>query len=91
MRGKFEALAREHSDCGSAKKGGDLGLFKRGRCHGAASLGWVMLACCCHMLPGSCLISMGFGIEICKGGVLNSMDAFGLPGCRKPLRKPALP
>lgn len=31
MRGKFEALAREHSDCGSAKKGGDLGLFKRGR------------------------------------------------------------
>ena len=31
MREKFEALAREHSDCGSAKKGGDLGLFKRGR------------------------------------------------------------
>ena len=32
MRSNFEALAREHSDCGSAKKGGDLGLFKRGRC-----------------------------------------------------------
>ncbi|CAK9090827.1 unnamed protein product [Durusdinium trenchii] len=31
MREKFEALAREHSDCGSAKKGGDLGLFGRGR------------------------------------------------------------
>eukprot|EP00438_Fugacium_kawagutii_P010502 Skav232130 [mRNA] locus=scaffold1744:52322:56802:- [translate_table: standard] len=31
MVSKFEALAREHSDCGSAKKGGDLGLFKHGR------------------------------------------------------------
>lgn len=66
MRGKFEALAREHSDFGSAKKGGDLGLFKRGRC-GVPGLGYVGL-----LLPpvhGSCLISMGFGIEICKGGV----------------------
>jgi peptidylprolyl isomerase len=31
LRKKFEALAREHSDCGSAKKGGDLGLFARGK------------------------------------------------------------
>lgn len=27
----FSALAMEHSDCGSAKKGGDLGAFTRGR------------------------------------------------------------
>ncbi|CAJ1363706.1 unnamed protein product [Effrenium voratum] len=31
VRPKFEELAREHSDCGSAKRGGDLGLFARGR------------------------------------------------------------
>jgi cyclophilin family peptidyl-prolyl cis-trans isomerase len=27
----FEGMAKEHSDCGSAKKGGDLGLFGRGK------------------------------------------------------------
>lgn len=31
LKKKFEALAREHSDCGSAKKGGDLGRFGRGK------------------------------------------------------------
>ncbi|CAE8625106.1 unnamed protein product, partial [Polarella glacialis] len=31
VRKKFEALAKEHSDCGSAKKGGDLGRFTRGK------------------------------------------------------------
>eukprot|EP00928_Gymnodinium_smaydae_P079549 TRINITY_DN63451_c0_g1_i1.p2 TRINITY_DN63451_c0_g1~~TRINITY_DN63451_c0_g1_i1.p2 ORF type:complete len:308 (-),score=62.77 TRINITY_DN63451_c0_g1_i1:43-966(-) len=31
LKQKFEALAREHSDCNSAKKGGDLGSFPRGR------------------------------------------------------------
>lgn len=28
---KFRELAKEHSDCGSAKKGGDLGMFAKGR------------------------------------------------------------
>lgn len=28
---KFAELAKKHSDCGSAKKGGDLGLFGRGK------------------------------------------------------------
>lgn len=27
---KFMAIAEEESDCGSAKKGGDLGVFERG-------------------------------------------------------------
>mmetsp|Transcript_116555 Transcript_116555/g.228674 ORF Transcript_116555/g.228674 Transcript_116555/m.228674 type:complete len:309 (+) Transcript_116555:84-1010(+) len=31
MQQKFMELARTHSDCGSAKKGGDLGVFGRGR------------------------------------------------------------
>eukprot|EP00929_Paragymnodinium_shiwhaense_P120416 TRINITY_DN92359_c0_g1_i1.p2 TRINITY_DN92359_c0_g1~~TRINITY_DN92359_c0_g1_i1.p2 ORF type:complete len:311 (+),score=79.20 TRINITY_DN92359_c0_g1_i1:98-1030(+) len=31
MRKMFQAFAREHSDCGSAKKGGDLGMFARGK------------------------------------------------------------
>mmetsp|Transcript_63119 Transcript_63119/g.112174 ORF Transcript_63119/g.112174 Transcript_63119/m.112174 type:complete len:308 (+) Transcript_63119:67-990(+) len=31
LRRKFEALARENSDCGSAKKGGDLGVFGRNK------------------------------------------------------------
>lgn len=31
LRKKFQELAREHSDCGSAKKGGDLGSFPRGK------------------------------------------------------------
>eukprot|EP00931_Biecheleriopsis_adriatica_P053732 TRINITY_DN31524_c0_g1_i1.p1 TRINITY_DN31524_c0_g1~~TRINITY_DN31524_c0_g1_i1.p1 ORF type:complete len:251 (+),score=70.41 TRINITY_DN31524_c0_g1_i1:102-854(+) len=31
VKKKFEELAREHSDCGSAKKGGDLGKFGRGK------------------------------------------------------------
>jgi len=31
LRKTFEGLAKEHSDCGSAKKGGDLGLFGRGK------------------------------------------------------------
>merc|ERR1712048_1465095 len=31
LKKKFEELASEHSDCGSAKKGGDLGLFGRGK------------------------------------------------------------
>merc|ERR1712061_262492 len=31
MRQKFEALAREHSDCGSAQRSGDLGVFGRGK------------------------------------------------------------
>lgn len=30
LRSEFERLAREHSDCKSAKKGGDLGPFERG-------------------------------------------------------------
>lgn len=30
LRPRFEALAREHSDCKTAKKGGDLGPFERG-------------------------------------------------------------
>lgn len=29
--GDFAALAREHSDCGSAQAGGDLGAFGRGQ------------------------------------------------------------
>ena len=29
--GDFAALAREHSDCGSAQAGGDLGSFGRGQ------------------------------------------------------------
>ena len=28
---KFQAIAEEESDCGSAKKGGDLGIFERGQ------------------------------------------------------------
>lgn len=39
MKSKFAALAQEHSDCGSAKKGGDLGPFKRGRWTGDSWLG----------------------------------------------------
>jgi len=31
LRKKFEKLASEHSDCGSAKKGGDLGTFGRNK------------------------------------------------------------
>mmetsp|Transcript_128720 Transcript_128720/g.223245 ORF Transcript_128720/g.223245 Transcript_128720/m.223245 type:complete len:301 (+) Transcript_128720:48-950(+) len=31
LRKKFQELASEHSDCGSAKKGGDLGSFTRGK------------------------------------------------------------
>eukprot|EP00933_Yihiella_yeosuensis_P050473 TRINITY_DN48260_c0_g1_i1.p1 TRINITY_DN48260_c0_g1~~TRINITY_DN48260_c0_g1_i1.p1 ORF type:complete len:306 (-),score=54.91 TRINITY_DN48260_c0_g1_i1:60-977(-) len=31
LKKRFAGLAKEHSDCGSAKKGGDLGLFGRGR------------------------------------------------------------
>jgi len=31
LRRKFEALAKEHSDCGSAKRGGDLGVFGKGK------------------------------------------------------------
>jgi len=31
VRKRFEVLAKEHSDCGSAKKGGDLGKFGRGK------------------------------------------------------------
>jgi len=31
MKQKFIELASEHSDCPSAKKGGDLGLFERGK------------------------------------------------------------
>jgi len=31
LRKTFEALAKEHSDCGSAKRGGDLGSFARGK------------------------------------------------------------
>ena len=29
--GDFAALARQHSDCGSAQAGGDLGAFGRGQ------------------------------------------------------------
>mmetsp|Transcript_48742 Transcript_48742/g.145634 ORF Transcript_48742/g.145634 Transcript_48742/m.145634 type:complete len:302 (+) Transcript_48742:54-959(+) len=29
LRGRFEALAREHSDCKTAQRGGDLGPFER--------------------------------------------------------------
>jgi parvulin-like peptidyl-prolyl isomerase len=32
MARAFMAIAQEESDCGSAKKGGDLGLFERGEC-----------------------------------------------------------
>ena len=39
MKSKFAALAQEHSDCGSAKKGGDLGPFKRGRWIGDSCFG----------------------------------------------------
>lgn len=31
LQTKFQDLAKEHSDCGSAKKGGDLGVFGKGR------------------------------------------------------------
>lgn len=31
LRRKFEEFASVHSDCGSAKKGGDLGVFPRGK------------------------------------------------------------
>lgn len=31
QRASFEHLAREYSDCNSAKRGGDLGFFKRGK------------------------------------------------------------
>jgi cyclophilin family peptidyl-prolyl cis-trans isomerase len=31
MKELFKEFARKHSDCGSAKKGGDLGLFARGK------------------------------------------------------------
>lgn len=31
LRKNFEALAKEHSDCNSAKKGGDLGTFGKGK------------------------------------------------------------
>jgi len=31
LRQKFQELAKVHSDCGSAKKGGDLGQFERGK------------------------------------------------------------
>jgi len=34
---KFRELATEHSDCGSAKKGGDLGMFARGKMQQAFS------------------------------------------------------
>jgi hypothetical protein len=30
MHKKFMAIAEEESDCGSAKKGGDLGVFEKG-------------------------------------------------------------
>uniref|UniRef100_A0A914RVM0 Peptidyl-prolyl cis-trans isomerase n=1 Tax=Parascaris equorum TaxID=6256 RepID=A0A914RVM0_PAREQ len=29
MKAKFKELAKEFSDCSSAKRGGDLGMFKR--------------------------------------------------------------
>lgn len=31
LKAKFRELAQEHSDCNSAKKGGDLGLFPKGK------------------------------------------------------------
>lgn len=31
MQTKFASIARTESDCGSAQKGGDLGLFGRGQ------------------------------------------------------------
>lgn len=31
LRKTFEGLAKEHSDCGSAKRGGDLGMFAKGK------------------------------------------------------------
>jgi len=37
MKAQFQALAREHSDCGSAKKGGDLGPFEHGKMQKAFS------------------------------------------------------
>merc|ERR1711957_1140956 len=37
LRKTFEGLAKEHSDCGSAKKGGDLGLFSHGKMQPAFS------------------------------------------------------
>ena len=30
MHKKFMSIAEEESDCGSAKKGGDLGVFEKG-------------------------------------------------------------
>lgn len=37
LKSKFKELAMQHSDCGSAKKGGDLGLFTKGKMQPAFS------------------------------------------------------
>jgi len=37
LKAMFQKLAKEHSDCGSAKKGGDLGMFEHGKMQPAFS------------------------------------------------------
>ena len=40
LRTKFAELASVHSDCSSAKKGGDLGTFAMGKMQKAFEAGW---------------------------------------------------
>ena len=61
-KGRFEALAREHSTCPSRSKGGDLGWFGPGKMVAAFE------AACKKLSPGSVsnVVQTQFGCHIIK-------------------------